>query len=172
MQKLNQYLRDRKNFSLLFSKPIMKRSVQYLVPTLNNLSKTNKVLLCVIVSIAVFFNIMMDHVHLDSNSSRISIYYYIFRSGFSPEFLIATTALYPLIVITLSFFTIPRVLYFILGLSGVFFTILLWILMNLHFDAKIISRSLVYYVILGMELLFSLVCFMACFVKSYKSKSL
>jgi hypothetical protein len=130
-----------------------------------NSKKTKKIIFLILVSLILILNTISNHIQLDSNSERTSLKYYI-KSGITPEFLIAITSYYPVLICILIFFKIPPALYLILGILGLGFTILLWILMHLHFDVNIVSFNFAYYTILGMEFIFSVFCFTICFRKN------
>lgn len=119
-----------------------------------------KLIILLAVCAMIIMNALNSHVILDSDSKRITLYYYIISSrSHAPEFFISLTTFYPLIVVyVILFMKKDKFLSSVLALMGVFFTFLLWTLMRLHVDVTIISVTLTYYLILGLELFSSIAC--------------
>ncbi len=115
------------------------------------------------VFILTTINIGGDYIVSENCSEKINnMSYFIFNNIFSPEFYVALTTFYPLIMtfvlLWVNFKQIEiKLLFLFLGLVGLLNTCLLWVVMHLHLDC-IVHYTFVYYSILIVEFTVAFLC--------------
>lgn len=110
-------------------------------------------------------NLLLPYVSFDHGiNQKNSLIYLIVNEEYREETLIALTALYPLVSLILYFIfnnisgsVYGKVLLFFWGGLGILSTALLWLIMNLHLDVKIVSYNFSYYSILIAQIVASLI---------------
>ncbi|WP_028978338.1 hypothetical protein [Sporocytophaga myxococcoides] len=124
-----------------------------------------KILLFILIFLLVCVNLILPYVSFDHGiNQKNSLIYLIINEGYREETLIALTALYPLVSIFLFFIfsnisgsVYGKFLLFFWGGLGILTTALLWLIMNLHLDVKIVSYNFSYYSILITQVVASLI---------------
>ncbi|MBO9701804.1 MAG: hypothetical protein J7604_16475 [Sporocytophaga sp.] len=124
-----------------------------------------KLILFILVILLVCVNLLLPYVSFDHGiNQKNSLIYLIVNEEYREETLIALTALYPLVSTILYFIfknisgsIYGKVLLFFWGGLGILSTALLWLIMNLHLDVKIVSYNFSYYSILITQIVASLI---------------
>ncbi|GAL85888.1 hypothetical protein MYP_3117 [Sporocytophaga myxococcoides] len=124
-----------------------------------------KLILFILAFLLVCVNFILPYVSFDHGiNQRNSLIYLIINEDYREETLIALTAFYPLVSVILylifkdiSGLIYGKILLFIWGVAGILSAILLWLIMNLHLDVKIVSYNFSYYSILIAQVGISLI---------------